>query len=253
MTVRLKSWLRHLMPRAVGVRRIVGGPLRGLRILTSWHDYPAAILGRTEGPLLAWFEKNVLPGETWLDVGAHYGYTALALSRLVGLQGRVVAFEPVLGTAGNVAHTRRLNRIAQLTIIPCALAAPQDLELRQLPLVRGMVDSTKPRGETCETILAAGLDWLWPRICGDDRRVDGIKVDVQGMEIEALRGMRETLQTYRPKLVLEPHPGVDRDMLLDLLESVGYRREGTPVESLPGETTPQYHDDRSYAFWPAEG
>ena len=69
--------------------------------MTSWHDYPAAILGRTEGALLAYFAKHASSGETWLDVGAHYGYTAIALSKLVGGNGRVFAFEPMLNTAGN--------------------------------------------------------------------------------------------------------------------------------------------------------
>jgi len=49
----------------------LGGLLKGYVIVTSWHDYPAAILGRTERALLDWFAHNVGSGETWLDVGAH--------------------------------------------------------------------------------------------------------------------------------------------------------------------------------------
>ena len=75
-----KTQLRRLMPRAVRPHRILSGRLRGRWIVTSWHDYPAAILGRTERALLDWFEGHVKPGQTWLDVGAHYGYTAIALS-----------------------------------------------------------------------------------------------------------------------------------------------------------------------------
>src|SRR5438552_7816781 len=111
-----KAQLRRLMPRAVRPHRILWGRLRGFRIVTSWHDYPAAILGRTERPLLDWFEEHVKPGETWLDVGAHYGYTAIALSRLVGPLGRVFAFEPMLGTAGHLARTRAINGLRQLTV-----------------------------------------------------------------------------------------------------------------------------------------
>src|SRR5206468_10103171 len=96
----LKEYFRRFLPKTVRPHRILAGRLRGLRIVTSWHDYPGAILGRTERPLLDWFERNVRAGETWLDVGAHYGYTAIALSRLVGLRGRVFAFEPVVATAG---------------------------------------------------------------------------------------------------------------------------------------------------------
>jgi hypothetical protein len=67
----LKEGIRRLLPRSLGPHRILGGLLKGYVIVTSWHDYPAAILGRTERALLDWFAHNVGSGETWLDVGAH--------------------------------------------------------------------------------------------------------------------------------------------------------------------------------------
>jgi len=219
-----------------------------MRIVTSWHDYPAAILGRTERPLLDWFAKNVKPGETWLDIGAHYGYTAIALSRLVGPNGRVFAFEPMVSTSGYLAQTRSLNEFPQLTVIPMGLGAPETMELRVLPTVRGMVDSTIESGTWNETILVARLDWLWPQICGQQDRVDGIKIDVQGMEIEVLQGMAGLLKSFKPKLVVEVHRGVDRGELLDLVERVGYSRRGIAIEPTTEEVDPLYIDDRSYAF-----
>ena len=51
MNPQLKSFLRRLLPKTIRAQRILGGPLRGLHIVTSWHDYPAAIMGRTERPL----------------------------------------------------------------------------------------------------------------------------------------------------------------------------------------------------------
>lgn len=245
----VKSLLRRLMPRTIHCHRIWTGPLRGQQIVASWHNYPAAILGLTELPLLDWFSRNVHLGETWLDVGAHYGYTAIALSRLVGPQGRVFAFEPMLSTVGCLAQTRRLNDLPQLVVLPFALATPAgSLELRQLPTVRGMVDSTKRDGQCTETILVTRLDWLWPQVCDCQERIDGIKIDVQGMEIEALRGMFDLLKAFKPKLVIEVHHGVVRNELLELVEAVGYLRRGVPIEPIGGEVEPQYVDDRSYVF-----
>jgi len=117
------------MPKTVRSHRILAGRLRGYRIVTSWHDYPAAILGRTEQALLTWFDRHVQIGETWLDVGAHYGYTAIALSRLVGPGGRVFAFEPEVATAGCLGRTRDANRLPQLIVIPLGLADPQTVTL----------------------------------------------------------------------------------------------------------------------------
>jgi FkbM family methyltransferase len=230
--------------------------LRGEKIVTSWYDYPAAILGYTERPLLDWFAQNAKPGQTWLDIGAHYGYTTIALSRLVGESGRVFAFEPMLSTAGYVTQTRQLNNFSQLIVLPFGLAAPETLEIISLPVTRGMVDSTLVKGEGgkiqekewLETIMVARFDWLWQQICGKNERIDGVKIDVQGMEIEVLQGILETLRRQRPKLVVEVHHGVDRKELLGLIETAGYSRQATPIEPIEGEVKPQYVNDRSYYF-----
>lgn len=255
MKSQFKPLLRRLLPKAIRAQRILGGPLRGYRIVTSWHDYPAAILGRTERPLLDWFAANVKSGETWLDIGAHYGYTAIALCRLVGKRGRVFAFEPMVSTAGYLAQTRWLNHLPQMTVIPLGLGCPDSIEVQRLPATRGMVDSTIAQSEGTdsdwqEAILVGRFDWLWPLICGGREQIDGVKIDVQGMEVDVLRGMVGTLKHYRPKLVVELHRGVDRSRLLDLVEAAGYSRRSVPIESVTGEIEPQYIDDRSYAFLP---
>jgi len=247
MNPTLKEFVRRRLPRRIKPGRILAGPLRGKRIVTSWHDYPAALLGRTERPLLDWFKQNVKVGETWLDIGAHYGYTAIALSKLVGPGGRVFAFEPTLATAGYLSQTRLINEFQQLQIIPLALAQPETLTTERLWVVRGMVDSTIVNGDWHETIFVARLDWLWPRICNSQQQIDGIKIDVQGMEIQTLQGMEGLLKKYRPKLVVEVHHGVPRDELIAILEAAGYSPVGVPIEGqeLFGA---QYLDDRSYAF-----
>lgn len=133
----IKSLIRSLLTRTIKRKRIIAGPVKKMWIYTSWYDYPAAILGRTERPLLEWLSGNVNPGETWLDVGAHYVYAAVALSRLVWPSSRVFAFGPMLSTVGYVSQTRRLNHFPQLTVLPMALAALHSFELKHLPTVRG--------------------------------------------------------------------------------------------------------------------
>jgi FkbM family methyltransferase len=251
----IKSILRNCFPEGIRAHRIWGGLLRGQKIVTSWRDYPAAILGYTERSLLDWFTKNVKQGQTWLDIGAHYGYTAIALSRLVGVDGRVFAFEPMLSTAGYVTQTRQLNNFPQLTVVPYGLAVPETLEIISLPVTRGMVDSSIDRttddghrAEWLETIIVTRFDWLWPKICGERPQIDGVKIDVQGMEIEVLKGMLNVLKSFKPKLVLEVHHGVDRDELLNLIAECGYSLHATPIEPIPGEVEAQFIDDMSYAF-----
>jgi FkbM family methyltransferase len=252
----LKSLIRSFLSRKIKPRKIKGGALKGQWIVTSWYDYPAALLGRTERSLLAWFDSNVKTSETWLDIGAHYGYTSIALSRLVGPQGRVFAFEPMITTAGYLNQTRSLNRFSQLTVLPLALGSARSLELKNLPTDRGMVDSTLGqsrinKGTCVETIFVVQLDWLWPQICGETQKIDGVKIDVQGMEFEVLRGMCGILRNQHPTLIVEFHEGVNRREVLQFIRSdMNYRKVLSIEPELEG-LTPMYLDNHSYVFCPS--
>jgi FkbM family methyltransferase len=251
----IKEWIRMVLPRTQRLHRILGGPLRGLPLCTSWHDYPGALLGTTERPLLEWFARNVRAGQTWLDVGAHYGYTALALARLVGPSGRVFAFEPVPSSAACIERTREANGVRQLRVVVMGLSDSPSLQRLVLPLTRGMADSTlltANYGSDEETILHTALDALWIHNLHNGRSgVDGIKIDVQGMELAALHGMRGLLSQQRPVVVVELHSGVDRNAVLLLLQECGY---AVPPETLDGSEPPAaggLRDDTSYVFRPS--
>jgi FkbM family methyltransferase len=247
----MKELARALFSRAIRPRRILAGPLRGTWLVTSWHDYPAGLTGRTERPLLAWFDRHVRAGETWIDVGAHYGYTAFALARLVGMRGRVFTFEPVPATARCLDRGARLNRLDQVTVLPLGLGAAQTIEARRLSLRRGMADSISRDESQTVAMLVARFDWLWPILGGLAAPIHGIKIDIQGMELEALEGMRDTLARWRPRIVIELHAGVSRERVLTLLGALGYSTTAEPIEPARGERTPLFLDDRSYAFTPA--
>ena len=244
--------LRALLPRTIRPRRIVAGPLRGAWLVTSWHDYPGGLTGRTERALLDWFTQHVRPGETWLDVGAHYGYTTIALGRLVGPQGRVFTFEPVPATAGCVDQGRALNDLPHVAVVPLGLGRVETMEFKRLALTRGMADSTLPDADSSWFVNAgiARFDWLWPAINGGNGAIHGVKIDVQGMELDTLEGMREALARWHPRLVLELHAGVSRDAVLSLLRELGYSSEAVAIEPVRGERTPQFLDNHSYAFHP---
>jgi FkbM family methyltransferase len=244
----LRNAIRRLLPRRVRPHRILGGPLRGRRIVTSWHDYPAAIMGRTEMALVNWLQNNVNSGETWLDVGAHYGYTAIAISELVGSNGRVFAFEPVLTTAGNLCLTRDINHFHQLTVVPFGLDDSTSMRKMSVPTTRGMASPVGSGTTPHDTIYLTAFEGIWDMLAGGRSEIDGVKIDVQGMEIAALRGMHRFLRRYRPKLVIEIHLGVDRPELLSTVADLGYKPIGVAVNPLPGELIPGYHDDHSYAF-----
>jgi len=231
----LRAVARQFLPRRLKPHRILRGPLAGKRIVTCWHDYPAAILGYAERALVEWLLENVRPGETWLDVGAHYGYTAIAMCERVGKHGRVFAFEPSLATAGCLERTRALNGYDQMTIVPFALTADRNLRIAYFPSIRGMIDSQlKPaEAKLSEQAICVSLDSIWATISANNHRINGIKIDVQGMEIETLLGMQHLLREQRPLLVIEVHPNVRRSQMLEILDGAGYDCPPNPIEKNP--------------------
>src|SRR6516162_5268288 len=132
MQAAVKASIRRLLPKRYTAHQILSGPLHGMRIVTSWNDYPSAILGYTEKALMRWFSRNARTGETWLDIGSHYGYTAMAMARLVGAKGRVFAFEPMLSTSGCISRSININRLTQVTIVPIGLGSSSELEVKRL-------------------------------------------------------------------------------------------------------------------------
>ena len=247
MTNSLKSQIRRFLPRSLRPHSILAGPLRGASIYTSWHDYPGAILGTTEKPLLQWFHRNVLPGETWIDIGAHYGYTAIALCRLVGPAGRVVAFEPVLSTAGCIARTRELNACASCRSSPWASAPAPPSRPGVCLLVRGMADSTISPNAWEEPISIASFDTVWRVLCEQNPAVHGVKIDVQGMELEVIEGHAPHLAllasqadrrvSLRRRPLARPRPS----------RRLRLQRARRPHRIRPRRASP-YQDDKSYLF-----
>jgi FkbM family methyltransferase len=224
---------------------ILTGPLQGARLCTSPRAYPRGVLGLAERPLLAWIAQHVKAGQTWVDAGAYTGYTTIALARAVGPSGRVVAFEPMPSIAGQLAETIRINRLPQASAICLALDDSPGVQLTRTATYHAMADRETPARADDPIIASIALDACWPAL--GDPRIDGVKMDVNGSELAALRGMAELLRRDRPVLVLEVHRGVDRGTLLHDLAGSGYRL----TSSIDGGEAAELRDDHSYVFSPA--
>jgi len=113
-----------------------------------------------------------------------------------------------------------------------------------------MGDSTLSLNGWSEQILVGSFDSMWPSLRGQNPAIHGVKIDVQGMELEVLHGMRETLQCQQPLLIVELHTGVDRQTVLSVLHNHGYIAVGEPIEPDEERGCPQYRDNCSYIFRP---
>src|SRR5215469_17167392 len=87
-----------------------------------WLSHPLQVTWNTEVHILAWVEKALHAGNTFIDVGAHAGWVALASSRIVGPTGHVVAIEPSPALASLIRYHSRLNRVPSIAVEEFAVA-----------------------------------------------------------------------------------------------------------------------------------
>lgn len=158
-------------------------------------------------PSLAVFDEFVKHGDTVADIGAHRGVYADRLSRLVGADGCVHAFEP------NPDGRRVLEVVARhrgnLTIHPVALSDHAGTATLMRPVAEGrrvdaMSSLSNPMVEAAPhdsvEVTVARLD---DELASETRRVALVKIDVEGHEQAVLRGAERVLEQSRPVLVME--------------------------------------------------
>ena len=173
------------------------------------------------------------PGAVFLDVGAHIGYDTLKASVKVGENGKVIAFEPNPGTLeqlrANILASHATNVVVEpiactdseqmLTLYdstPEGNSGASSLSLANADEARkGTLPSYIVRGRPIDHVVAElGL-----------KRVDAIKIDVEGAEYLVLQGMRETLQRFHPKLVMEVVPDQLANMHATVEDVISFMNE----------------------------
>lgn len=178
------------------------------------------------------FRRVVRPGDTVLDVGTNFGWFAALFARWTGAGGRVHAFEPVPFIADMARETLRLSGVEQrVTLNEVGLgSADGSFEIFTfdgLPL--GHASATDlgradAHAHTCRVLTLDGYV-RQHRL----ERIGFMKLDVEGHELEVLRGGREMLaRPDGPVVYFETnqncldHRGLRAQQLVDLLRDAGY-------------------------------
>ena len=154
-----------------------------------------------EPHILSWLTRRLKRTDVFVDVGANIGYFTVLCAPLVA---RVVAFEPAPGSYGYCKSNVALNGLTNVELHQFGLwHEDATLEIARDPssLMTAAV-ATASDGRAVEPIHAVSLDSLIDRGL-DMTRLDVIKMDIEGAEWSALRGMRRTLARFRPAIVME--------------------------------------------------
>jgi FkbM family methyltransferase len=189
------------------------------------------------------FVENALrSGMTVLDIGAHHGLYTLLASRRVGPQGRVVSFEPSVRERNHLLRHLRLNRCKNVQVEAVALGSLSASS--ELFVVQGIATGCNclrpPNVAEPTTKIAVEI-----RTLDEDlerlgiRRVDFIKIDAEGAELDVFMGAKRLLEREpRPVMLVEVHDtrtivwGYRAREILTFLRKLRYRcffLSGDPV------------------------
>jgi len=176
------------------------------------------------------------PGAVALDVGANVGGYALLLGRWVGPGGRVYAFEPAPDAFDGLSRHVTLNGLDGV-VVPVREAAAGSTGTGRLA-ADGVSGANRLGGEGGATVPTVTLDDFCAR---EGIRPTVIKVDVEGAELDVLRGARETIRAAGPALTLlvEMHPTVWRELGISKHDlQAELERQGLRAEPLRPVTDP---------------
>jgi FkbM family methyltransferase len=201
--------------------------------------------GRWEPRTLARFAELVRPGDTVLDVGAHFGIYTLLASELVGPSGRVVAFEPDPVSRSQLERNVRGARASNVEVRPEAVADSHGGG-RLTAGALGTGDTSLTGGEHGLQVPTVTLS----AFCAE-REVtpDVLKVDVEGGEAAVLGGASPDLLRGLRAVILEVHEPMLRERGIDPEAWLGrMSSEFAGVEQLddrePGNRTVALVNDR---------
>jgi FkbM family methyltransferase len=180
--------------------------------------------GEYEGKTMELCIGSLQPGMTFVDVGAHVGLYTLEAARKVGPTGRVYSFEPDPGNFELLSKNVKENGYTNVTLVNKAVSDADGT----LTLYRSNFNTGDHRtyfvakARKGVEIGTVALDRFFANL---HAKVDVVKIDIEGAEEKALKGMHHVLQTPGLKLFIECCPdflrqaGTDPLALLKGLEA----------------------------------
>lgn len=177
--------------------------------------------GEHEGRFLA---SLLQPGDSVVEVGANIGSHTVGLANLVGPQGRVVAIEPQPVIHQYLCANISLNGLFNVTTHSCGCGAAE--EIMTIP----QIDYAKNERQNFGGVsLSSGQEGVPVKVLPLDQLVGDLpsmrllKIDVEGMEGELLKGASSLIARFRPRIYLENEIVEKSRALIEQLMALDYR------------------------------
>jgi FkbM family methyltransferase len=171
------------------------------------------------------FADTLKGGDVFLDLGANLGYFSLLAATLVGKSGKVIAFEPNGQNLQLLYSSIIENQFENIKVHPVAASdSPQILKLTSFGS-NGYLEAAPIGNSNFQLVQAVVADEL----LDSEPRLDMVKMDIEGYETLALRGLDRTIKKHKPVIITEFSPwhikhrcGVDPQGYLMQISEYGY-------------------------------
>jgi FkbM family methyltransferase len=184
---------------------------------------------------------HLKPGATFVDVGANVGYHTFLAATIVGTTGRVVAVEASAENCRLLSLSKADNDARNVDVLPVFLDRVPGA--RYLTAHRG---TNAGMSSDSRDALLAGTSTIAYATTLDDirtRKLDVLKVDVEGAEFLVLQGGRKTLENDKPVIIMEFSAemsrrvsGIEPEAALQEVLDLGYALN--VIDADTGATTP---------------
>tara|TARA_B100000767_G_C19711537_1_gene513029 strand:- start:461 stop:1384 length:924 start_codon:yes stop_codon:yes gene_type:complete len=148
-------------------------------------------------------KKIIDTGQVVIDIGANMGWYSIHFSKWVGGSGKIFAFEPVPEIHEELRSNIKLNFCQNIKVFNCALGNKNESILFNVSNFEG------GSGASSEN-LKFGKEIKVTKRKLDDvmseqniNNIDFLKIDIEGGELNMLKGAEKIIEKYKPKIFLE--------------------------------------------------
>ena len=221
------AFLDTFLPDLVLPLPCLAGPLKGMVMEISLKDERHFLYGNFESDVIKTIVNVVKPGNIVYDVGAHVGYHTLLFSRLVGLKGHCIAFEPsdkVFQRLGSNIQRNRRRLQARVDTMDVALYS----ETGHKEFFTGGSTSTGrlvrfPKEGARGRIITVPVTTIDRLVANGAPLPDIIKIDVEYTEDHVIRGALDTIGGHQVIILCEIHAKDTGINCFNLLRSASYK------------------------------
>ena len=195
--------------------------------LHNWNDWE--VYFRAHPKVINKLFQLCKPRNVIIDVGCNIGYVLMNMAKIAGPEGKVFGFEPSPETFAKLQRNLEINHFNNITVTHAALGNVPGKAV-SYPVRDSNLGMNKIRLVSNEDLPDVVPVFTLDSFCEAEKltRVDVIKIDVEGYELNVLKGSLTTLRKFRPYLFIEiscqnlSYQNSSPEKLLELLRAEGY-------------------------------